>query len=73
MTTPEQPPVDETSLPNAPEKKVDWGFWVWLACSLVLVLVVTVVGMAWAVRHTFTASVQRLSDGQQEAVLAVSA
>ena len=71
MTTLEMPPVAETSLPNAPAKKVDWGFWVWLGCSLVLVLVVTVVGTAWAVRHTITSG-QRFSYEQQETVLAVA-
>lgn len=68
MTTPELPPVTEPSLPNATEKKMDWGFWVWWGCSLMLTLVATVVGTAWAVKHVSNGGT-RLSTTQSSFVL----
>lgn len=71
MTTPELPPVSEANLSTPPASMVSWGFWVWVGCTLVLILGVAVVGAAWAVRHTFISG-KRLSIAQQDAVIAIA-
>lgn len=71
MTTPELQPAAETALLTLPERKSNWGFGVWVACSWLLTLVVVGGGSAWAVRHSLTSG-QRFSYAQREAVRAIA-
>jgi len=71
MTAPELPSVSEATSHTPPARIVNWEFWVWVGCILVLTLGVAVVGAAWAARHTLISG-ERLSVAQQKAVLAVA-
>lgn len=49
-----------------------WSFWLWLAAALLTVLIVTVIGTAWAVRHVFIRGGPRFSEAQSRIVIAVA-
>jgi hypothetical protein len=71
MKTPELTSIAEISLPIQKSRRVNWGFWIWVWCSLILTFGVAVVGTAWAVRHTLESG-RRLSDSQQESILKIA-
>lgn len=49
----------------------DWSFWLWLAAAASTVLIVAVLGTAWAVRHTLLGGTL-LSDSQSRFVMALA-
>ena len=48
-----------------------WSFWLWLAATFLVVLIVIVIGTAWAVRHA-TLKKPLLSEAQSRMVMAVA-
>lgn len=47
-------------------------FWVWIACTSLLVVVISVIGAAWSVRHVLTARENRFTDTQTRLVMTVA-
>ena len=72
MTTTGRKLLAKANSQTPTDRMMNWGFWVSVGCSLVLIFAVAVVSAAWAVRHTFMSG-QRLSPAQQDGVMAVAA
>lgn len=49
-----------------------WTFWLWLAAAFLAVLIFSVIGTAWAVRHVLIAGGHRLTGAQSRMIIAVA-
>jgi len=71
MQTSDASTASNNELPNPGISKIDWGFWIWVGCSLVLIFGIVLAGTAWAVQHAMLSG-RTLSDSQKRTVLALA-
>ena len=55
----------------APHRRVNWGFWAWLFCAVLALVLAVLLTTAWAVRHALSGG-QRLTENQARLVLTVA-
>ena len=57
---------------KSPDNSVKWQFWLWLGSTVLVVLIVVVISVAWLTRHAVMAG-PRLTEAQSQIILEVAA
>ena len=58
----------KTDIKNTPQQ-ANWKFWLWLSMVFMVVLIATVISIAWAVRHVLLAPTNRFTENQSKIIL----
>ena len=61
----------KTDIKNKPQQ-AGWKFWLWLSMCFLVVIILTVITSAWAVRHVLIASQSRFNEKQSETILLIA-
>ena len=61
----------KTDIKNTPQQ-LGWKFWFWLCNAFLIVIIITLISTAWAVRHISISSGSRLTENQSKAILLIA-